>query len=168
MVPAACGGRGPNPVTPFLEGNKAAVFVFLATDCPLSQSYTLTLNELSNEFEGSGVRFVGVFSGPEPQKGAVKDFVKTYNLQFQTATDPDFKLADFLHASKTPEAFLLNSWGQTVYKGAIDDWAPELGVHRTVVTKHYLKDALESVLANKPAEIKETQAVGCFIERPQG
>jgi thiol-disulfide isomerase/thioredoxin len=168
MMSQACTSRSPNPVTPFLEGKKAAVFVFLATDCPLSQSYTLTLNELSKEYEGSGVRFVGVFSGSEPQKGAVDDFVKTYNLKFQTIKDPDFKLADFLHASKTPEAFLVNSTSQAIYKGAIDDWAPELGLHRTVVTKHYLKDALDSMLSDKPVVIKETQAVGCFIERPQG
>lgn len=167
-LPAACTGRGPNPVTPFLEGKKAAVFVFLGTDCPLSQSYTPTLNELSKEFDGSGVRFVGVFPGPEPQQGADADFVKTYNLKFQTTTDPDFKLADFLHAVKTPEAFLVNSTAQTIYKGAIDDWAPELGLHRTVVTKHYLKDALNSMLTNNAVAIKETQAVGCFIERPQG
>jgi thiol-disulfide isomerase/thioredoxin len=164
----SCSGRGPNPATPFLEGRKAAVFVFLATDCPLSQGYTLTLNDLSKEFEGSGVRFVGVFPGTEPQKGAIDDFVKTYNLKFQALADPDFKLADFLHASKTPETFVLNSAAQTIYKGAIDDWAPELGLHRTVVTKHYLKDALDSMLENKPVPVKETQAVGCFIERPQG
>jgi hypothetical protein len=168
MLPAACTSRGPNSVAPFLEGKKAAVFVFLGTDCPLSQNYTLTLNDLSKEFEGSGVRFIGVFSGPEPQKGAVDDFVKTYNLRFQTVADPDFKLADFLHASKTPEVFLVNSTAQTIYKGAIDDWAPELGLHRAVVTKHYLKDALDSMLMNKPVAITETQAVGCFIERPQG
>ena len=35
----------------FLNGHKAVVFVFLAPDCPLSQNYTLTLNELNSSFQ---------------------------------------------------------------------------------------------------------------------
>jgi hypothetical protein len=166
IMPPACTNRVASPAAPFLEGKKAAVFVFLGTDCPLSQSYTLTLNNLNKEFEGSGINFVGVFPGL--QKSAIDDFVKTYQVNFQAVQDPDFKLADFFHATKTPEAFVVDSTSHTIYKGAIDDWAPELGLHRTVITKHYLSDALTSLRDNKPVQLKETQAVGCFIERNPG
>src|SRR5262245_11930249 len=44
----------------FLENGKAAVFIFLAADCPLSENYTLTLNELAAEFKGRGIRFYGL------------------------------------------------------------------------------------------------------------
>jgi hypothetical protein len=47
---------------------KAAIFVFLAPDCPLSQNYTLTLNNLAKDFEPKGIGFYGVFSGDANRK----------------------------------------------------------------------------------------------------
>jgi thiol-disulfide isomerase/thioredoxin len=154
-----------NPVASFLLNKKAGVFVFLAPDCPLSQSYTLTLNNLAKEFAPKGVGFYGVFSGDAISKIAMDEFVATYHVSFPVMLDPEAKIADFFGATKTPEAFLTDSTGHTLYKGAIDNWAPELGQHRTVVTQHYLNDALESVETGKPVVVKETKAVGCFIER---
>jgi thiol-disulfide isomerase/thioredoxin len=161
---AAC-TPAPSPVTPLLQNKRAAVFVFLAPDCPLSQSYTLTLNNLAKEFEANGIGFYGVFAGDDASTKAMDDFVATYHLGFPAIRDPEFKIADFFGATKTPEAFLADSTGHTLYKGAIDDWAPELGAHRTVITQHYLYDALDSVRANKAFQVKKTQAAGCFIER---
>jgi thiol-disulfide isomerase/thioredoxin len=163
LILAAC-THVQSPVVSYLQNKQAAVFVFLAPDCPLSQNYTLTLNNLAKEFGANGIGFYGVFSGDASTK-ALDEFVDTYHLGFPTIRDADFKMADFFGATTTPEAFLADPNGHTIYKGAIDDWAPELGAHRTVITHHYLYDALQSVLANKPVQVKETQAVGCFIER---
>jgi thiol-disulfide isomerase/thioredoxin len=163
IILAAC-ATARNPVTPLLQNKRAAVFVFLAPDCPLSQSYTLTLNNLAKEFGANGIGFYGVFAGDTPAK-AVDDFVATYHVSFPAVRDPEFRIADFFGATRTPEAFLADSKGHTLYKGAVDNWAPELGEHRTVITQHYLYDALDSVRTNKAFQVKETQAAGCFIER---
>jgi hypothetical protein len=164
LVLAACTSAR-SPAASFLLNKKAAVFVFLATDCPLSQSYTLTLNNLARDFEPKGIGFYGVFSGDATSKTAMDEFVATYHVGFLVTLDPQGKLAEFFNATLTPEAFLTDSSGRTLYKGAIDNWAPELGQHRTVITQHYLYDALQSVETGKPVKVKETQAVGCFIER---
>lgn len=37
------------------------VYAFLAEDCPISQSYTLTLQELHRTYTKTGFEFVGVF-----------------------------------------------------------------------------------------------------------
>jgi hypothetical protein len=93
------------------------------------------------------------------------DFIAHYQVSFPAIRDADSKIAGFFGATTTPEAFLTDSGSHVLYKGAIDNWAPELGRHRTVITEHYLYDALDSARANKPVRVKETQAVGCFIER---
>jgi hypothetical protein len=95
----------------------------------------------------------------------VNDFVHTYNVNFPVLPDRSMALADFFNATKTPEVFATNSEGKTFYRGAIDNWAPELGQHRTVITKHYLLDALNSFLDHRTVQVQETLAVGCFIER---
>jgi hypothetical protein len=161
----SCATRADNPITPFLQSKQAAVFIFLSPDCPLSQNYTLTLNNLRKEFLPSGIEFYGVFSGDGVSKASMDDFVAAFRVSFPVMLDSESKIADFFGATKTPEAFLTDAKGQTIYKGAIDNYAPELGQHRTVITEQYLLDALNSVREHKPIKVIQTQAVGCFIER---
>jgi thiol-disulfide isomerase/thioredoxin len=157
----SCARTSSDPLAEFLKNKQGAVFVFLAPDCPLSQNYTRTLNELRTQFQSQRVEFYAVFPG----ESAVDDFVATYKITFPIVLDRDFRLADFFRATKTPEVFAVDSNGRAIYQGAIDNWAPELGQHRTVITERYVFDALNSFVRNEPLRIKQTQAVGCFIER---
>ena len=157
----SCGRTSSDSIADFLKNKQAAVFVFLAPDCPLSQNYTRTLNELRTQFQPQRVEFYAVFAAD----AAVDDFVSHYKITFPVVLDRDFKLADFFGATKTPEVFAVDSNGRGIYKGAIDNWAPELGQHRTVITEHYLLDALNSFVQHEAVRIKQTNAVGCFIER---
>ena len=50
-----CGQADRADFSKFLQNREGAVFVFLAPDCPLSQSYTSTLNELRAPFEARGI-----------------------------------------------------------------------------------------------------------------
>jgi len=106
-----------------------------------------------------------VFSGRGSEKGAMDDFVKTYDIQFPALPDPKLSLAAFFGAAKTPEVFAVDSNQQIFYKGEIDNWAPELGQHRQVITEHYLQDALNSFLEHRRVQVPQTDAVGCFIEQ---
>jgi thiol-disulfide isomerase/thioredoxin len=165
VVAGACTRRAPGPIASYIENKHGAVFVFLATDCPLSQNYVPTMNQLSKQFAANGIGFYGVFSQEDLSPKTLDDFTTSYAMSFPAIRDDEFKLADSFGATTTPQAFLVDSTGQTLYKGAIDNWAPELGQHRTVITEHYLLNALESLRDNKPVKLKETAAVGCFIER---
>jgi hypothetical protein len=164
LFAAAC-HRAPGEMEALLTRHRASAFVFLAPDCPLSQSYTRTLNNLYDQFSSRSIGFYGVFSGHAFGKAEVEEFVHHYGLKFPTPADPDFRIADFLEATKTPEVFVLDAHAKIIYKGAIDNWAPALGQHREVITEHYLVDALTALLENKPVRVKQTEAVGCFIER---
>jgi peroxiredoxin len=162
---AACYSDSAAPdLSSFLKDGRAAVFVFLAPDCPLSQNYTLTLNRLHTEFQDDGIAFYGVVAG-EFEKNEIDGFTETYNVNFPVLQDHNFELVDSLGATKTPEAFVVKLDGKTLYKGAIDDWAVELGRHRRIVTRHYLSDVLNHVLNGHEILFSETPAVGCFIER---
>jgi peroxiredoxin len=153
------------PVASLLKGRRAAVVVFLAPDCPLSQSSARTLNELRAGFQAREVEFFGVFAGRAGESAAA--FAKTYALQFPVLRDADFRMADYLGAKTTPEAFVLDEAGRIRYSGAIDNRAPELGQRRTVITEHYALDALQSIVDGRKVSRERTPAVGCYIERPR-
>jgi peroxiredoxin len=164
LLLGACGRGDRAVVSKFLENRTGAVFVFLAPDCPLSQSYTSTLNELHAQFEARGIEVYGVFAGTRASAGA-DEFTMTYRLRFPVLRDQDFRMADFLRAQQTPEAFLLDATGSVVYSGAIDNRAPELGQQRTVITATYLLDALNSLIEHRQPPNRRIPAIGCFIER---
>jgi len=166
LLMAACAPRSESPITPFLKDlnvRQAAVFVFLAPDCPVSQSYSATLSDLHAQFQTRDIQFYGVFAG-RAAEGA-KEFVATYGIPFPILPDADFRISDFLEATTTPQAFVLDREGRTLYSGAIDNRAPELGQRRTVITENYLLDALKSVVEGRDVRLPRTRPVGCFIER---
>src|SRR5215467_9830089 len=99
LVVVGCSRGAGNPVASFLQDKKAGVFVFLAPDCPLSQNYTLTLNNLEKEFNSNGVSFYGVFSGVGITRTAMDGFAATYHLSFPVILDEDFKIGDFFGAT---------------------------------------------------------------------
>ena len=147
-----------------LKNNKASAFVFLAPDCPLSQNYTLTLNRLHSQFANEGVGFYGVVESSTYNRKEINDFITQYRIDLPIALDPHAALAQFFGAMVTPEVFVVNSEGTTIYQGAIDNATPEFGQHRTVITEHYLLDALNDFLRTGKVSFRATKPVGCFIE----
>src|SRR5262249_23645942 len=110
----ACNRRTPGPLASFIENRNGAVFIFLATDCPLSQNYMPAMNNLSRQFAENGIGFYGVFPQADLSRKTLDDFVSAYSMGFPAVQDAQFKLADFFGATTTPQAFLSNSAGQTL------------------------------------------------------
>jgi hypothetical protein len=69
-------------------------------------------------------------------------------------------------ATVTPEAVVIDSKGETRYRGRIDNFYAALGKPRQQVTAHDLRDALDAVLAGRPVPNPETKALGCYIVPP--
>jgi peroxiredoxin len=142
----------------------ATVVIFLLSDCPASQSYTLTLNKLSKKYQPDKIAFLGVFPGKYSTDDELKDFKKIYKINFPLVKDPELSFSKHLNAKICPSCFLIDSTGKTIYKGRIDDWLYSIGKKRQIVTQNNLEDAIIAVINKKPVEIPETNAIGCYIE----
>jgi peroxiredoxin len=144
--------------------NRATVLIFLSPECPLSQNYILTLNSLNRRFADHGVAMYGVFPGKRFSQSEIKEFAESYKPEFALITDHTGRLKDYLEASVTPEAFVLNPDLKIIYSGRIDNWAFSPGKHRRTITEHDLENALSALLQNKAIPKAKTHAVGCLIE----
>lgn len=153
----------PVPLNKLLNSS-ISVFIFLSPDCPLCQSYTLTINQLNQKYRTKDVSFIGVIPGKSVSVADIKNYQRNYKLNTPVYRDPELKLTQYLGATITPEAFVLNQKGEIRYSGRIDNWAYELGKKRTVITSHDLNNAISNVLKNPNTQIQKTKAVGCFIE----
>jgi len=77
--------------------------------------------------------------------------------------DTDLKLTRLLNAKVAPQCFLIDSKGQTMYEGRIDDWFYKPGKKRTVILSNDLDNAIANLLSGKKINPSKTTPVGCVI-----
>jgi thiol-disulfide isomerase/thioredoxin len=134
------------------------------SDCPASQTYTLTLNKLAKKFKAENISFAGIFPGKFSSDDEMKEFSKTYNLIFPLLKDPEMLVVNNLGATIAPECFLIDNKGSIAYSGRIDDLYYSLGKKKQIVTENNLEDAITAVVKNLPLKIKKTKPIGCILE----
>jgi thiol-disulfide isomerase/thioredoxin len=154
--------RAPLRALDFWAKNKPVALVFLAAECPISQKYVLTINELVQK--NPDVAFVGVFTRWD-DAAAIEQFERAFQPQFPLHRDGQNRWVRHLGAGITPEVFLLDRGRTLRYRGAVDNWFFALGQHRPKATERFLADAIRAVLAGQPVAVPRTEAVGCRIER---
>jgi hypothetical protein len=152
-------------VHPLAESPAAlSVFLFLRTDCPISNSYAPTIKRLHDDFAPQKVSFWLVYMDATLTLEAIREHLRLYNLPGRAASDSERKLTKLSKVTVTPEAAVFAPGGKLVYHGRIDNRYAALGVRRPVPTIHDLRDTLRDVLQGKPAPKESTPAIGCFIE----
>lgn len=142
---------------------KAAVVLFIATDCPISNGYAPEINRICRQYAPQGVRFYLVHVDPDLKAEDAAKHAADYGFSCPVLIDRRRELVRALSAKVTPQAVVLGPGAKVVYHGRIDNWYAQLGKPRTEATTHELRDALEAVLAGKPVAVDHSPAVGCAI-----
>ncbi|NBO91373.1 MAG: hypothetical protein EBV06_03515, partial [Planctomycetia bacterium] len=147
-------------------GHQATVVVFLGTQCPINNDYLPELVRLHKEYAERGVRFMAINSNRQDTPTAVADHAKRARLPFPVVKDPGARIADRFGAKRTPEAFVLSSKGDILYRGRIDDQFGIAYRRPGKPTRRDLAVALEETLNGKPVSNPFTEVAGCHIGRP--
>jgi peroxiredoxin len=154
-----------NPVRMIgFAGKKAAVLVFTGTACPVSDAYFPRLEELSKAYESKGVVFLAINSNAHESVEEVAKHAKERGITFQVLKDPKNLVADMALVQRTPEVLVLDGRARIRYRGAIDDQFM-VGKRKPKAEKEYVKDALDSILENKPIAVAATEVQGCLLDR---
>jgi peroxiredoxin len=142
---------------------KAIVFIFIRTDCPLSNRYAPEVRRLHDKFAKHGVRFWLVYPDSDESGEIIRDHIKEYEYRLIALRDPEHKLVKITGAQVTPEAAVFLPGGRMVYRGRIDDRYVALGKARPAPTTRDLEQVLKAILEGKKVTNKTTAAIGCFI-----
>ncbi|MDE0238676.1 MAG: redoxin family protein [bacterium] len=145
-------------------GVEPVVLLFMNAFCPVSSRYAPELNDLATFADAHGTSFYGVMSGPYLTVGEARNFVADHGFDFPVIFDPSGDLALRLNPVVTPEAFVINSGDDVIYRGRIDDRFEAVGVLRNQITSHDLKDAIAMVGADGDPLPHSTNSVGCVFE----
>lgn len=155
--------KKPYTLKKLLDKKKAAVLIFLATECPVVDDYVDRITKLINDFKEKEIQFVGIHSNKHETVEAIKKYSEKHgftNVNLPILLDPENKIADYFQARRTPEVFLIDGKKTLRYRGGIDD-------SRKNPEEHYLQNVLNLVLDDKPIPEKQrkTRAIGCTIKR---
>jgi thiol-disulfide isomerase/thioredoxin len=146
------------------SNHSGTALIFLSPECPLCQNYSVTIDRIQEDFGDKDIAFYGIVSGTYYSDADIKGFLIRYKLDLPIILDPQLALANHYGAEITPEAFLIAESGESIYQGAIDNWAISLGQKRQTITERYLENALNAHLTGDEINPEITKAVGCFIE----
>lgn len=141
---------------------QALVVVFTCNHCPVAQACEERLITLQRDYGPRGVQLlaVNVNNLDEDKLEPMKTRAAERNYNFPYLYDPTQKIARDFGASVTPQVFVLDAQRRVAYMGALDDNA----LSPSEVEQHYVRDALDAVLAGKTPPSGETKAKGCGIK----
>ncbi|HUA85119.1 MAG TPA: redoxin domain-containing protein [Bryobacteraceae bacterium] len=142
---------------------KATVFVFVATDCPNSNTYAPVLARLYREYSAHGFAFFNVYSDPQETAATVKKHDTDFQVPFAALLDPKQTLARETGARSTPEVVIVDREGKQLYRGRVDDRFVDFGKTRYQPTENDLQDALDAILQGKAIAHPVTRVLGCAI-----
>ena len=149
-------------------GADVLVLVQSCNHCPYVLAWEDRLNAIQREYADRGVTIVA-FNSNDPTTHPGDSFEnmvehareKDYAVDY--LHDEDQSLARALGAERTPEVFVFDRDRSLRYHGAIDDDRDD-----AAVGTHYLRDALDAMLAGGEPEIGDTPAVGCTVKWREG
>jgi thiol-disulfide isomerase/thioredoxin len=145
--------------------HKCLVIVFSCNHCPYVQAYEPRMIAFQREYAPKGVQLVAVNSNetvnyPEDNFEEMVKRAKQQGFNFPYLRDDDQLVATAFGATHTPEFFLFDQERVLRYHGKMDDNYQTPGA----VKVHYLRDAVDAVLAGKEVKEKETYSIGCTIK----
>jgi peroxiredoxin len=140
---------------------KLVVLVFTCNHCPVAQAYQQRLIDLQKNYGPKGLQVVAISVSnlASDRLDKMKELVKEQSINFPYLHDATQKSGAAYGAAVTPHVFLLDSQRKIAYMGAFDD-----SLDAGDVQRHYLRDAVDALLAGKEVEVKESRPMGCSIE----
>jgi len=148
-----------------VKGPKGTLVVFTCNHCPFAKGWERRISAIGNAAQKSGIGVIAI-NANDPGANAEDRFEEMQKramdrgFQFPYVVDATSDVAREFGATRTPECYLFDKTGKLVYHGAVDDNY----ANAEKVESHYLKDAVDALVAGKDILVKESKAVGCTIK----
>lgn len=141
------------------------VVVFSCNHCPYVQAYEERLVAIQQDYAARGVQLVAINSNddvnyPEDGFDRMVERARAKGFNFPYLRDASQAVAKAYGATHTPQLFVFDRERKLRYTGKIDDnWQ-----NPRAVTRHYLREALDALLAGRAPTEAQTHAIGCTIK----
>ena len=144
---------------------KVLVVLFICNHCPYVQAVEERILSLAREFAPKGVQLVAICANdptdyPDDSFANLKKRWREKKYGFPYLVDESQETARAYQAVCTPDIFVYNAQRKLAYRGRIDDnWQDA-----KKITRHELKEALQTLLAGKAPSADQKPSMGCSIK----
>ena len=150
---------------------KYVVLEWLNNECPFVEKHYGgdNMQKLQKTYTQKGVVWFSVISsakgnqGYRDQKGAVETMEKRKAGPTAVLLDPTGKVGRQYGAKTTPHMFVINTQGEVVYQGAIDD-QPSASKSSLKGARNYVVEALDAVMGGSKVRAPSTRPYGCSVK----
>ncbi len=145
-------------------GGKPVALVFIAHDCPISNTYAPELARIARDYRSDAL-FGLVYEERNFTAAQAREHAASYGYKgVHLFLDPTGKAARASGAGITPEAVVFDGKGRRTYLGRIDDLFYDFGKQRPAATKHDFRNALNATISHRPVKPATGPPFGCVIE----
>lgn len=141
-----------------------AVFYVQGVGCPIARIAVPNYREVRDEYADKNIAFAMFNSNIQDDLKRIAKESEEFGIDFPIMKDEGQHLAKALGVERTAEVFVFDPRTQEVlYRGPIND---QLGyeTQRNNASEHYLKDALDTILAGGVVDIDDVpDSKGCLI-----
>ena len=140
-------------------------------ECPyVARHYSSgSMQSAQRQAMAAGVTWITILSSAPGKQGYLDGRGADYFTAQKNATpsakvlDPTGAVGRTFGARTTPHMFVINSRGDIIYAGAIDD-QPHAVVEAGTPTRNYVLEALSAVRLGRAPRVRSTAAYGCSIK----
>ena len=149
---------------------KALLVMFICRHCPFVKHIQLQLAQLGKDYENTDLAIVAISANdvdnyPDDAPELLKTMAAELDFKFPLCYDESQETAKIYTAACTPDFFLFDGERQLVYRGQLDDSRP--GNNQPVTGKD-LRDAIDTILADKAITSEQKPSIGCNIKWKPG
>jgi len=147
---------------------KGYIIVFTCNHCPFSKAYESRIMALDRKYASEGYPVLAInpndpLAYEEDTFENMQASAKSKGYTFEYLQDETQSVARAFGAARTPSAYVVKREGEKFimqYIGGIDDNTQDANG----VTKRYIEEAVNNLLAGKPVVVNFTKSVGCAIK----
>ncbi|MGI9249867.1 MAG: redoxin domain-containing protein [Pseudohongiellaceae bacterium] len=140
------------------------VFYVQGVGCPIARIAVPSFREVRDEYSERNVNFIMFNANIQDDYRRIAREADEFSIDFPILKDEKQALAKALGVERTAEVFIVNPRTREVlFRGPIND---QLGyeTQRNTANEHYLKDALDTVLAGGTVNMEEIpDSKGCLV-----
>ncbi len=147
---------------------KIVVLEWFNYECPFVRYHyekASTMKDLAAKYKDKNVVWLAINSTGHQETAKNKEYAKKNNVLYPILDDRSGKVGRAYHATNTPHIFIIDTEGNIVYNGAIDN-APMGKVSNDQKLVNYVDAALEELIP-KTVTIAKTKPYGCTVKYKQ-
>jgi peroxiredoxin len=145
---------------------KIVVLEWLNVECPFVRYHydtASTMIDLANKYRDKNVVWLAINSTSHTTDQDNIEFARKHNLPYMILDDRSGKVGHEYGATNTPDMYVIDTDGNIVYFGAIDN-SPMGNPPEGQSKVNYVDKALEELLAGKTVSTMETKPYGCTVK----